>query len=62
MTFASAMREATWAVIAKPVLTLDWDYDAWAAEYFDRGRRQRSSSRFTELLERAAAPVVGSRS
>lgn len=53
MTFASATREAIWAVIAKPVLSLDWDYDAWAAEYFDRGRRQRSDPRFTAILDAA---------
>ena len=61
MTFASAMREAMWAVIAKPVLTLDWDYDAWAVQYFDRGRRQHSSSRFGELLALAAGTDVGTR-
>lgn len=60
MTFASAMREAMWAVIAKPALTLDWDYDAWATEYFDRGRRQRSSSQFTRLLDQAAATSISS--
>lgn len=39
MLFMSALREATWAVIAEPVLDLDWDYKAWAQEYFDRCRK-----------------------
>ena len=39
MLYMSALREATWAVIAEPVLELDWDYQAWAADYYDRCRR-----------------------
>jgi thiamine kinase-like enzyme len=39
MMFMAALREATWAVIAEPVLQLDWDYQAWAALYFERSRR-----------------------
>lgn len=38
LAFMSAMRDATWAVIAKPVHDLDFDYDAWSAEYYGRAR------------------------
>ncbi|NED97435.1 phosphotransferase [Phytoactinopolyspora alkaliphila] len=53
MAFVSAVREAAWAIIAKPVLTIDWDYDAWTDEYVDRAHRLRSSSRFAERLRLA---------
>jgi thiamine kinase-like enzyme len=46
----SALREATWAVVAAPVLELDWDYAAWAAEYFDRARRQSEGRAFERRL------------
>ena len=39
MLYMSALREATWAVIAEPVLGLDWDYQAWAKEFYSRCRR-----------------------
>jgi len=42
--FVSALREATWSVIAAPVLDgTGWDYAAWATQYFDRCRRLLSS-------------------
>lgn len=39
MLYMSALREGTWAVVAEPALDLDWDYQAWAAEFYDRCRR-----------------------
>jgi thiamine kinase-like enzyme len=53
MVFMSALREATWAVVAAPVLTLDWDYEAWAAEYYGRCRRSIAEGRMTTALEAA---------
>jgi thiamine kinase-like enzyme len=53
MMFMSALREATWAVVAAPVLALDWDYAAWAAEYYGRCRRAIASGRIAAALETA---------
>ncbi len=39
MLYMSALREATWALVAEPVLDLDWDYQAWAADFYGRCRR-----------------------
>ena len=40
--FQSAMREALWSLVAKPVLTnSDWDYDAWAERFFTYAREVR---------------------
>ncbi len=50
MTFMSALREATWALVAEPVLELDWDYQAWAREYFARCRQSIASGRIAEAL------------
>jgi thiamine kinase-like enzyme len=50
MLFMSALREATWAVIAEPVLDLDWDYRAWAATYYDRARRPVRSGALASAL------------
>jgi thiamine kinase-like enzyme len=54
MMFMSALREANWAVIAAPVLALDWDYEAWAREYYGRCRRAMASGRIAAALETAA--------
>jgi thiamine kinase-like enzyme len=55
LTLLSAMREATWAVIAKPVLGgLSWDYDAWAGEYYERARRFVAGGAYERSLEQAA--------
>jgi len=50
MRVASAMREATWAVIAGPVLDLDWDYEAWADSFFTRAREQCTEPGFSGYL------------
>lgn len=51
MMFMSALREATWALVAEPVLELDWDYQAWAGEYFARCRQSIASGRIAAALE-----------
>ncbi len=51
MMFMSALREATWALVAEPVLELDWDYQAWAGEYFGRCRQSVASGRIGAALE-----------
>lgn len=51
MMFMSALREATWALVAEPVLGLDWDYQAWAKEYFARCRQGIVSGRIAVALE-----------
>jgi thiamine kinase-like enzyme len=61
MMFMAALREATWAVIAEPVLTLDWDYQAWAALYYDRSRVWSSGEAFASALELARMPSAGAR-
>lgn len=53
MMFMAALREALWAVIAEPVLELDWDYQAWAAEYFRRSRGASEGERFERAVETA---------
>lgn len=50
MMFMAAFREAVWAVLAAPVLTLDWDYVAWAAEYFRRSRVWSDGKAFEQTL------------
>lgn len=50
MMFMAALREALWAVIAEPVLELDWDYEAWAAEYFRRSRVASDGEAFARAL------------
>jgi thiamine kinase-like enzyme len=57
MHFMSALREATWAIIAAPVLALDWDYASWAADYFDRARREAVEGPFERRLALAASEV-----
>jgi thiamine kinase-like enzyme len=53
MRVASAMREATWAVIAGPVLNLDWDYQEWAGSFFARAREQCAEPQFSHCLREA---------
>jgi thiamine kinase-like enzyme len=57
MMFMAAFREAVWAVLAAPVLTLEWDYVAWAAEYFRRSRVWSEGEAFEQAL--ALAPQRG---
>lgn len=53
MMVMAAYREALWAVVAEPVLELDWDYQAWAAEYFRRTRAAAEGDAFAARLELA---------
>jgi len=53
MMFMAAYREALWAIVAEPVLELDWDYQAWAAEYFRRSRVAADGEFFTATLAAA---------
>lgn len=42
--FQSAMREALWSLVAKPVLAdTGWDYDAWAERFFSSARGMRAA-------------------
>ncbi|MCL4286024.1 MAG: phosphotransferase [Thermoleophilia bacterium] len=61
MELVSAVREASWAIAAEPILDNDWDYQAWAAEYFERARAIMSSDRFEGLLGRVRAASAGER-
>ena len=50
MRFMSDFREAMWGVVQSAVSELDFDFDAYAAEHFERtpangGRRRRSARR-----------------
>lgn len=54
MRMVSAIREAVWAVIAEPVLANDWDYKAWADEFFARARATAGSPTFDALVARAS--------
>jgi thiamine kinase-like enzyme len=57
MRVASAMREATWAVIAGPVLNLDWNYEEWADSFFTRAREQCAEPHFSRYLREALRGV-----
>lgn len=46
----SSLREATWSVIAEPVLDTGWDFQEWARLYFDKVRAIRDSGRLDELM------------
>jgi len=51
MQFMSALREATWSVVAQPVLKgTGWDYQAWADLFFGRARTVLSSADFATDL------------
>jgi thiamine kinase-like enzyme len=56
MRVVSAVREAVWAVVMEPMLENDWDYRAWAEDFFERGRRIADSPSFEELLTTALRP------
>ncbi len=55
MELVSAVREAAWAVAVEPVLTNEWNYKGWAAQYFGRAREIIAADRFDELVERVRA-------
>jgi thiamine kinase-like enzyme len=53
MRFMSDFREAMWGVVQAAVSELDVDFEAYAAEHFDRLERTAASSAFREALENA---------
>ena len=50
MRFMSDFREAMWGVVQSAVSELDFDFDAYAAEHFERLRRTTESPAFREAL------------
>jgi thiamine kinase-like enzyme len=50
MRFMSDFREAMWGVVQAAVSELDFDFDGYASEHFERLRRTAESPRFREAL------------
>jgi thiamine kinase-like enzyme len=50
MRFMSDFREAMWGVVQSAVSKLDFDFDAYAAEHFERLERTASSPAFVRAL------------
>ena len=50
MRFMSDFREAMWGVVQSAVSELDFDFDAYASEHFERLRRTAESSAFVAAL------------
>jgi thiamine kinase-like enzyme len=53
MRFMSDFREAMWGVVQASVSELDVDFEAYAAEHFDRLERTATSQAFREALAEA---------
>ena len=51
MRFMSDFREAMWGVVQSAVSELDFDFDAYAGEHFERLRRTAASTSFVAALE-----------
>jgi thiamine kinase-like enzyme len=51
MTFMSDFREAMWGVVQTAVSELDFDFEAYAAEHFERLRRTAASRAFRAALD-----------
>ncbi len=51
MAFMSDFREAMWGVVQSAVSELDFDFDAYASEHFERLRRTAASPAFAAALE-----------
>lgn len=51
----SSLREATWSVVAEPVLETGWEFQGWARLYFDKVRAIRDSGRLDDLMRAASA-------
>ena len=51
MRFMSDFREAMWGVVQSAVSELDFDFDAYASEHFERLRRTAASQSFLAALE-----------
>ena len=50
MRFMSDFREAMWGVVQSAVSELDFDFDAYASEHFERLRRTAEAARFRAAL------------
>jgi thiamine kinase-like enzyme len=50
MRFMSDFREAMWGVVQSAVSELDFDFDGYATEHFERLRRTSESPAFTDAL------------
>ena len=50
MRFMSDFREAMWGVVQSAVSELDFDFDAYASEHFERLRRTAESPSFVAAL------------
>ncbi len=50
MRFMSDFREAMWGVVQSAVSTLDFDFDSYAAEHFERMRRTADEASFRAVL------------
>ena len=50
MRFMSDFREAMWGVVQSAVSELDFDFDTYASEHFDRLRRTAESGAFRAAL------------
>jgi hypothetical protein len=50
MRFMSDFREAMWGVVQAAVSELDFDFDGYAAEHFERLRRTAESAAFRHTL------------
>ena len=51
MRFMSDFREAMWGVVQAAVSKLDFDFDGYAADHFERMQRTASEPEFTAALE-----------
>ena len=54
MRVVSGVREATWAVVAEQLLGNDWDYAAWARQFFERARTVLHAPTYADLLSLAS--------
>jgi thiamine kinase-like enzyme len=53
MRFMSDFREAMWGVVQSAISELDFDFDAYAGEHFERLERTAAEPRFAAALARA---------
>ena len=51
MRFMSDFREAMWGVVQSAVSELDFDFDSYATEHFERLERTAASPAFVSALE-----------
>jgi len=51
MRFMSDFREAMWGVVQSAVSTLDFDFDSYSAEHFERLERTAAEPVFQPVLE-----------